>query len=468
MRMKSDEMFNGLFLSPLYFTSPCNLPKPEDVKIYDSTLRDGEQMPGVAMTPEQKYLIAEELSILGCHIIDVGFPAVSPSERASLQLILDGKHRGRIREDIEVLVMCRAVTKDIDTTIEAIEQIGFSPADVTFLLFTSASPLHVKYKLGPALLRRAGLREDRLEEMPYSFFHEENKAMVCEAVRYAWRRGVRKIESGAEDASRTPIELLTDLARSIVEAGAQRWVFADTTGSLTPEATRVYCEALTEHLPCSERASHFHNDFGLATANVITGVLHGFPIFTTTVNGIGERAGNAPLHSVMASLKYLYGLEVPGFQYDRLCHIKRVVEEISGIPVAAQEPVVGNNAFSHESGIHTHGVSISRRMYEPIPYEEVGGTPRFIYGKHSGLNSVFNLLISRSDDIGVEISRDLALAVLNEVKDIRERGATRLRTADVIRDYYDNLGRLGLSEDDVVDLARRYADARRSLVSVAD
>jgi isopropylmalate/homocitrate/citramalate synthase len=456
--MKQFEMSHDLFLSPLHFTGSCDLPRPEALKIYDSTLRDGEQMPGIAMTPEQKYLIAEELSLLGCHIIDVGFPAVSAGERKSLQLILDGKYRGRIREDLEILVMCRAVERDIDTTIAAIEQTGFSAGDVTFLLFTSASPLHVKYKLGPSLLRHAGLSAESLEEMPYSFYHECNKTMVGDAIRYARRRGVRKVECGGEDASRTPLDLLIDLAKAAVEAGAARWVFADTTGSLTPEATRVYCEALTEHLPESERASHFHNDFGLATANVITGVLHGFPIFSTTVNGIGERAGNAPLHSVVASLKYLYGLEIPGFRYDRLCHVKKVVEEISGIPVAAQEPVIGYNAFSHESGIHTHGVSVSRKLYEPIPYEEVGGTPRFIYGKHSGLNTIFNLLLSHSDDIGVEVSRDLAMEVLQEVKERREREAEHSHAAAAIRDFYDNLGRLGFSEGDVIELAKRCAN----------
>lgn len=465
--MESQYINNDSFVSPQHFTASCNLPDPSSVKIYDSTLRDGEQMPGVAMSPEQKYIIAEELSTLGCHIIDVGFPAVSQTERRSLQLILDGKHRGRIREEMEILVMCRAVVKDIDTTIEAIEQIGFSPGDVTFLLFTSASPLHVKYKLGPSLLRRAGLPESSLEEMPYAFYHEANITMLREAIGYARERGVGKIESGGEDASRTPIDLLVELGSAAIEAGAQRWVFADTTGSLTAESTRFYCEELTQRLPPCERASHFHNDFGLATANVIVGVMNGLPIFSTTVNGIGERAGNAALHSVVASLKYLYGLEIPGFRYDRLCHVKEVVEAISGIPVAAQEPVVGYNAFSHESGIHTHGVSISRRIYEPIPYEEVGGTPRFIYGKHSGLNSIYNLLLHHADHIGVEVSRDLALQVLQQVKEMRERVAEQEgHTAVAIRSFYDNLSHLGLAEGDVINLARRCAGTMKELVAV--
>jgi isopropylmalate/homocitrate/citramalate synthase len=163
----------------------------------------------------------------------------------------------------------------------------------------------------------------------------------------------------------------------------------------------------------------------------------------------------------VASLKYLYGLDIPGFHYDRLSHVKQVVEEISGIPVAVQEPVIGYNAFSHESGIHTHGISITRRMYEAIPYEEVGGTPRLIYGKHSGLNSIFNLLLSHADEIDGEVSRELALKVLHEVKTLRERAAERFSTSASIQNFYDNLNQLGLSEGDVVDLAKRCAKTRK-------
>lgn len=443
-----------LFKNPRDFTKSLTCPNPKELKIYDSTLRDGEQMPGVAMSAEQKCRIAEELSIFGCHILDIGFPAVSSRECRALQLVLDSKHRGAIRDDMEILVMCRATSRDIDTTIAAIQNIGFSPSDVTFLLFTSASPLHVKYKLGLSLMRRAGLNDNDLEQTPYGFFQQANKTMVSEAIHYARGRGVQRIEFGTEDASRTPLDLLVDLIVAAVDAGARRYIFPDTTGSLTPESTRFYCDALTRKFPQLERVSHFHNDFGLATANVITGILHGFPMFSTTVNGIGERAGNAALHTTVASLKYLYGLEIPGFQYDRLNHIKKVVEEITGIPVSAQEPIIGFNAFAHESGIHTHGVGISRRMYEPIPYDEVGGTPRFIYGKHSGLNTVFQLLVSHEQEIGTAVTRDLAASVLEQIKEARESRAEQQTHKAAIDGYYSNLVDLGLAEEDIIRMAK--------------
>jgi 2-isopropylmalate synthase len=444
-----------LFIDPRDFTKSLRRPDPKELKIYDSTLRDGEQMPGVAMSPEQKCRIAEELSILGCHILDIGFPAVSSRECKALQLVLDSKQRGAIRDDMEILVMCRATSRDVDVTIAAIRDIGFSPSDVTFLLFTSASPLHVKYKLGPALMRNAGLNENDLEQTPYEFFHQANQIMVSEAIRYAQDRGVEQIEFGTEDASRAALNPLVDLIVAAVDAGARRYIFPDTTGSLTPESTRFYCDALTRRFPQLERVSHFHNDFGLATANVITGILHGFPVFSTTVNGIGERAGNAALHTTVASLKYLYGLEIPGFQYDRLNHIKKVVEEITGIPASAQEPVIGFNAFAHESGIHTHGVGISRRMYEPIPYEEVGGTPRFIYGKHSGFNTVFQLLVTHEKEIGTAVTRDFAAGVLEKIKEARESRAEQFTHKTAIDEYYSNLAGLGLAEEDIICMAKR-------------
>ena len=285
-------------ISPLAFTASAPKPDPARLRIYDSTLRDGEQMPGVAMSPEQKYRIAEELSQIGCHIIDVGFPAVSATERQALQLILDGKLRGAIRPELEILVMSRSLPSDIDATIDAIQEIGFTASEITLLIFTSASPLHVRQKLGATLLRQCGIPADEAPTIPFSVLHEANKAMVTEAIRYALDRGVEKVEFGSEDASRTPIPLLLDLIQAAVDAGAARYIFPDTTGSLTPEATRIYAQALSAKFPAIELASHFHNDFSLATANVITGILHGLTTFSTTVNGIGERAGNAPLHSV--------------------------------------------------------------------------------------------------------------------------------------------------------------------------
>lgn len=455
--MKPTEPWHELFVDPRIHTAGVARPDPASLRIYDTTLRDGEQMPGIALTPEQKYAAACEISRLGCHVIDLCMPLVSPDENEFLRLIADGRRKGEIRDDLELLIMCRASSADVDRTLEITRAAGFGSGEVTFLLFTSASPLHVKYKLGSMLLRREGRSPEKLLEVPLSYFHEANKRMVQEVIRYAHERGVERIEFGGEDASRTELELLIDLTRAAVDAGAVRYVFADTTGSLTPEATAYYCTRLTEAFPDIERASHFHNDFDLATANTITGILHGFTTFTTTVNGLGERAGNAPLHAVVVALKYLYDLNIPGFRYDLLWEAKGLVENLTGIPVQANEPVIGNSVFSHESGIHTHGVGISRRTYEAIPYEEVGGLSRYVYGKHSGTANLTLLLRDHEAEIGRPADRAFVLEVLEEVKEIRRARARNGDLSGSIGQYYGNLDQLGLGEREVVEIARSVA-----------
>lgn len=460
------EELGELVIDPKFYTRQGPLPDASALKIYDTTLRDGEQMPGVAMAAQQKYRLARELSDLGCHIVDLCFPTVSASEGELLRLTREGRRRGEIREDMEILVMCRASRKDVDQTLRILGESGFAPGEITFLIFTSLSSLHVKYKLGPMLLKREGLDPEELRETPVEFFLDANRRMLADAIRYARERGVRRVEFGGEDASRTPVGQIVDLTRDAVAAGACRYVFADTTGSLTPEATRYYCGALTAAFPDIERVTHFHDDFGLATANTIAGVLNGFTTFTTTLNGIGERAGNASLHSVVVALKYLYGLEIPGFRYDRLHEVKRMVEECTGVAVHPKEPVIGRNVYTHESGIHTHGVGIHRSMYEPIPYEEVGGTARFLYGKHSGTANLASLLERHQDEIEEEITGGLVLEVLEEIKDRRESLIDQAKTAELVRSYYANLDLLGFNEDQVVlvarDLVRRKRDLQRA------
>lgn len=457
------EPWTELYVDPRQYTRGNGVDSAS-IRIYDTTLRDGEQMPGVAMSPTQKYTIAKELSAIGCHILDVGFPAVEVSERTALKMILQGRDKGEIRSDMEILVMCRAIQSDIDTAISTVRELGFGPDELTFLIFTSSSDLHCKYKLGRMLLQREGRRPEDLQETPIQFFRESNKKVVKDAIQYARSRGIKNIEFGTEDASRTPVGPLIDLVRTALSVGATRYIFPDTTGSLTPEATGIYCKAISAAFPEIERVSHFHNDFDLATINSICGVLNGFHTISTTVNGIGERAGNAPLHSVVAALKYLYGLEIPNFQYDRLCGLKKLVEKITGVPVAAQEPIVGQNVYSHESGIHTHGVSILRAIYEPLPYEEVGGIARFVYGKHSGSNLLSNLVAEHSQELGCEDDQEFVAALLAEIKAVRGFTTSTNKTADYIDSYYHNLSRLGLTDVDVLKLARQLAKSRAKAV----
>jgi isopropylmalate/homocitrate/citramalate synthase len=462
--MRFFESNDELYVDPRAYLQHLDLPEPATLRIYDTTLRDGEQTPGVALTPKQKLEIARLVSRLGIHIIDVGFPAVTPSERETLRLILEAQRDGEIRRDLEILIMCRADASDIDAGLRVLHELDAPLDQVTFLIFTSASNLHVKYKLGEMLLRRAGRAPAELQEVPLEWFCQENQQMLGKAIGYARSRGVRNIEFGAEDSSRTPIAQLIALVQTAVDNGADRFIFADTTGSLTPESTAFYCDHLRRAFPTLPLVSHFHNDYDLATINTITACLHGMTIFSVTLNGIGERAGNAALHSVVTALSLRYGLTIPGFRYDLLCEASSVVERLTGVPVQINEPVIGSNAFTHESGIHVHGVLHDPSTYESIPAEFVGAERRLVFGKHSGLTGVRHVLLKMEPALaeeGIVVDDQLALAVLDRVKLIRNCRAESGEAAQIISEHKRNMRSLSLSEADVIEVARSLAGSTR-------
>jgi isopropylmalate/homocitrate/citramalate synthase len=451
------EPIDRLIRDPREFTRDIQFPPASELRIYDTSLRDGEQMPGIAYTPEQKYEICRRLSDIGVHIMDVGFPAVSADERRSLQLIMQGKRKGEIRADLDVVVMCRSNLKDIDATLSALQEISVAPSDVTFFIFTSGSDLHMKYKIGKTLLAREGKDESEWLDLPLEFYRQANIRMQCDAIRYARSKGVRYVEFGGEDGSRGDVDYFIELFRKGIEAGGTRPSWPDTVGCLTPEATRWYCERIVKALPPGiELLNHFHNDYGLATINCITSLACGFRAFTVTANGYGERAGNVPLHQVVTALRVLYGVEIPGFKYDRLQELARFMESVSGFPIEAHEPIIGANVFSHESGIHTHAMLIDRRMYEAVPADLVGGKVKFIFGKHSGLSVIESTLRkheARLAKAGVTLDSQLSKQVLEEVKRVREERARTGRVSEIVAQYYENMARLGLTEDDVVQIA---------------
>src|SRR5262245_54401397 len=193
------EPLESLIRFPKTFTAETRFPRAREIRLYDTTLRDGEQTPGVAFTPDQKYELAGMLSDAGMTIIDMGFPSAAPSERRALQLILEGKRKGRIRPDLEIIVMCRSNARDIDITLDTLQQMGAAPADCTFFIFTSGSDLHLKYKIGKTLLQRENRPADEWLSLPVSFYREANIRMSCDAIRHAVSRGVEQIEFGGED-----------------------------------------------------------------------------------------------------------------------------------------------------------------------------------------------------------------------------------------------------------------------------
>ncbi len=450
------EPLDTLIRFPKTFTAGTGFPRAKEIRLYDTTLRDGEQTPGVAFTPEQKYELACLLSDAGVHIIDMGFPSAARSERRALELIIEGKRKGRLRSDLEVLVMCRSNTKDIDITLETLADMGAKPSDCTFFIFTSGSDLHLKYKIGKTLLGLEGRKAEEWLELPVSFYREANIRMACAAIAHARNRGVQEIEFGGEDGSRADVEYLIELARACYEVGGTRYSFPDTVGFFAPEGVDFYIPKLVAAFPNKPLVVHFHNDFGLAAYNTVRALHHGATVPTCTINGLGERAGNAPLHTTVMILKELYGISIPGFRYDMLWTLRRKLEELSGLPVGATEPIIGHNVFTHETGIHTAGITIHPAIYQVVEPESVGGQLRFLFGKHSGAMAIEAVLQRHSEELaaeGVEVTPKLVQLLLQLVKGVREKKAMVSQHMDGVRNYYAHLDRLGLTEEDLVAYA---------------
>jgi len=450
------EPLETLIALPARFTAGTTFPRAREIRLYDTTLRDGEQTPGVAFTPEQKYELAGMLSDAGVHIIDMGFPSAAPSERRALELILEGKAKGRIRAELEIIVMCRSNARDIDVTLETLRHMGARPSDCTFFIFTSGSDLHLKYKIGKTLLQLEGRKPEEWRDLPVSFYREANIRMATAAIRHARERGVAQVEFGGEDGSRADVGYLVDLARACYDAGGTRYSFPDTVGFFAPEGVDYYIPKLVAAFPDKPLVVHFHNDFGLGAYNTVRALHHGATIPTCTVNGIGERAGNAPLHTTVMILKELYGVAIPGFRYDMLWSLRRKVEEFSGIPVGATEPIIGHNVFSHETGIHTAGITIHPAIYQVIEPETVGGRMRFLFGKHSGAMAIEAVLNRHREELaaeGIAVTPRLVQLLLRLVKGVREKKAMVSQHLDGVRNYYAHLERLGLTEEDLLAYA---------------
>jgi isopropylmalate/homocitrate/citramalate synthase len=443
------EPLESLVRPPARFQHDLSFPPAEKIRVYDDTLRDGEQMPGVALSPADKYELARALSEIGVHIMDVGFPAVSESERETLRLVLEGRRRGELREDLEVVCMMRSTASDIDATMRVIDELGHPRDAVTYFIFTSASDLHVKYKLGRTLLSREGIPASEWLELPVDFYREANLRMMCDAIRYAREEGATQIEFGGEDGSRADVEYIRRIHVEGMAAGGTRPSTPDTVGCYSPYAVRDYIGQLKAATPEAPLVVHFHNDLGLGAWNTLTALGSGAEVFTTSVNGIGERSGNAPMHQVLLQLRYLFEIEIPGFRYDKLRELARHLERVSGVPVQPTEPGIGLNVFSHESGIHTAGMLIHPAIYQFIPPEDLGGEVRYVYGKHSGALVIEHAL----REGGVRPEPELVTRVMEEVKRVREERAQREDFSEFQRIYYDHLEGMGVSGDEVVEIA---------------
>jgi 2-isopropylmalate synthase len=463
-----NEPIERLIRDPKEFTLDVHFPDPAQIRIYDETLRDGEQMPGVCYTPPQKLEIAKALASIGVHIMSVGFPAASEGDRRTLQLVMEAKRRGELR-DAEIVVMCRSNRNDIDVTVKTLHDVGVDPREVTFFIFTSGSDLHLKYKIGKTLLRYEGRDLREWLDLPLSFYRNANIRLQGDAIAHARGRGIERIEFGAEDGSRGDVDYFIEYFKAGLDAGGTRPAWPDTVGTLTPEATRWYCSRIVAGLPKGlPIVAHLHNDYGLGTINAITAVSCGFKVVSVTANGYGERAGNVKLHEFVIALRVLYGIELPGFKYDKVRELARFMERMSGIPLQQHEPIVGAKVFAHESGIHTQAMLIDRRMYEAVPTELVGGQTSWVFGKHTGASLVEDTLRRHHERLarsGVEPTSELAHRVTDEVKRLREERAASSRSEETIELYETAMRRLSLDEDDVVEIAIALGSPRPAVAS---
>jgi isopropylmalate/homocitrate/citramalate synthase len=454
------EPLGTLVRQPQTYTSHLRFPDPATIMLYDDTLRDGEQMPGVAFSPEQKLELASLLADIGIDGMDVAFPISSESDRIALQRILEAQQAGRIRRSLDVLAMCRAVPSDIDAVLDVVRAAGAQPSDVSVLILSTASDLHVKYKLGRALLKREGLDENAWLDTPVAFYREANIRLITDAIAYAKSRGLERIEFAAEDASRSDVQYAIEWAEACIAAGGTRFCFSDTCGVFSPEGVDHYFPAIVEALGVRrgrvQLTAHFHNDFGLGAINTVRAVMHGATHPSLTANGIGERAGNTSIHQFVMVLRDLYGVTLPRFKYDRLHDLRDAIERASGIPIQPHEPIIGEGVFSHESGIHTAAILVHPAIYQVIREQDVGGTQRFVFGKHSGAAAVEAVLTKNAallEAHGVVIDPSLVARVLDRVKELREQQINVGHSARAIREFYDNYQRLGIAEAALLELA---------------
>jgi methanogen homocitrate synthase len=351
---------------------------PKKVLVWEETLRDGEQTPGVYFTPKEKLELAKLFDDLGVPIIDCGIPAVSDEEKRAVKMIAKEGLRTS-----SVLAACRTLKSDIDACIECdVDEI--SP-------FIAASPVHLKHKLK--------MTEDQVVEK------------VIESVEYGKSHGL-KVTLVTEDTVRADLDFVARIYKAAIEAKADRLLLCDTVGVMTPRAFQWWLREVFKRLGTKiEYGVHIHNDFGMATANSLAAVEEGVAVVNTCMGGLGERAGNAPFEEVIMGLELLYGIKT-GIKLDKIYTVAKKVEEYSGVPLGITKPIVGYNAFTHESGIHTDGVIKNTLTYEPIQVEMLGRTRRFVFGKHTGTRAIETRLAEHA----ITATKEQLVAIANEIK----------------------------------------------------
>ncbi|MGE5389866.1 MAG: homocitrate synthase, partial [Deltaproteobacteria bacterium] len=351
----------------------------ENAKVYivDTTLRDGEQTAGVVFTNDEKIRIAKYLDQIGVDQIEAGIPVMGGFEKDCIKEIVS------LGLKSSIMAWNRAVISDIQESISC----GVDAVAISI----STSDIHIIHKLQTT-------REDVLKRM-------------SDAVKYAKDRGIY-VSVNAEDASRTDIEFLTEFALVAKHAGANRLRFCDTVGILDPLTTFRYIRTLVDAVGIDVEM-HTHNDFGMATANSLSGVYAGANHVGVTVNGLGERAGNSCLQEVIMGMKHLMKMNLP-YNTAIFKEVAEYVAEASGRDLPVSKPIVGNNIFAHESGIHGDGVLKNPLTYEVFSPEEVGLERQIVLGKHSGSAAVK----AKFHEYGMDLGNKDAAELLSRIREM--------------------------------------------------
>jgi len=363
----------------------------EEVTVFDTTLRDGEQTPGIAFTFEQKLGIARQLSGIGVHVIEAGFPASSKAENETVTAIK------KLGLEAKICGLARSVKTDVDACLDC---------DVDMVhVFIPTSDIQRINTINKS-------REEVLE--------------ITDDIIHYIREHTSQCMFSAMDATRTEWDYLIEVFRTAAHAGATIINVPDTVGIISPSGMKTLVTRIAQEVDCPIDV-HCHNDFGLAVANTIAAVEAGASQVQVTVNGLGERAGNADLAQTVMIMESMYRIKT-GIRKERLVETSRLISRFSGIGITPTQPVVGENVFSHESGIHSHGVIKNSATFEPgiMTPEMVGHRRRLTLGKHVGRHAVRQMLT----DVHVEPNDAQLDIIVEKVKSIASKGK-RVTDADL-------------------------------------
>lgn len=351
------------------------------IKVLDTTLRDGEQTPDVALSPDEKLELAKALDSLGVDMIEAGSAITSEGEREGIRKVTSEGLNA------EISSFTRASKSDIDSALDC-------NVDAVHLVVPS-SDLHIEQKLEKT--------------------REEVKEMSKEACRYALDHGLT-VELSAEDATRADRDFLKDMFQSGIEEGVQRIAICDTVSMMMPEQIYDLFSEFSKIIDVPI-ATHCHDDFGVGVANTIFAIRAGAEEIHATINGIGERAGNAALEEVVLALDKFYDYDT-NLKLDEIYDVSKMVEKHTGIPISPTKAMIGDNAFAHEAGIHAHGVLAEETTYEPVDPEKIGQKRKMIFGKHTGKTAIKSELEKK----GLEASEEELDEIFKRIKDLGDKG----------------------------------------------